>query len=175
LIIMAPSVVIALLDLSLLCVAWLMILKVVLRLPETLPEIGQRLTEELVKDSLTGNLCRCTGYEAIINAGMAMDIERFKPLASLYNEAEIVANFKAHASQELLIEVDGRKAFNPTSLASANRFLADNDKVVIVSGGTDVSVNMNKRGLAPKAIMSTSALPGLDDLKMVETAEKARS
>jgi CO/xanthine dehydrogenase FAD-binding subunit len=69
-----------------------------------------------------------------------------------------------------LIEVDGRKAFNPTSLASANRFLADNEKVVIVSGGTDVSVNMNKRGLAPKAIMSTSALPGLDDLSLVETA-----
>lgn len=132
---------------------------------------GQKLTEELVKDSLTGNLCRCTGYEAIINAGMAMDLERFKPLADLYNEAEIVANFKAHASQELLIEVDGRKAFNPTSLASANRFLADNEKVVIVSGGTDVSVNMNKRGLSPKAIMSTSALPGLDDLSLVETPE----
>ena len=132
---------------------------------------GQKLTEELVKDSLTGNLCRCTGYEAIINAGMAIDIERFKPLASLYNEAEIVANLKAHASQELLLEVDGCKAFNPTSLASANRFLADNEKVVIVSGGTDVSVNMNKRGLAPKAIMSTSALPGLDDLSLVETPE----
>ena len=132
---------------------------------------GQKLTEELVKDSLTGNLCRCTGYEAIINAGMAIDIERFKPLASLYNEAEIVANLQAHASQELLLEVDGCKAFNPTSLASANRFLADNEKVVIVSGGTDVSVNMNKRGLAPKAIMSTSALPGLDDLSLVETPE----
>lgn len=132
---------------------------------------GQKVTEELVKDSLTGNLCRCTGYEAIINAGMAMDLERFKPLASLYDEAEIVANFKAHASQELLIEVNGRKAFNPTSLASANRFLADNEKVVIVSGGTDVSVNMNKRGLSPKAIMSTSALPGLDDLNLVETPE----
>jgi len=132
---------------------------------------GQKLTEELVKDSLTGNLCRCTGYEAIINAGMAIDIERFKPLASLYNEAEIVANLKAHATQELLLEVDGCKAFNPTSLASANRFLADNEKVVIVSGGTDVSVNMNKRGLAPKAIMSTSALPGLDDLSLVETPE----
>ncbi len=132
---------------------------------------GQKLTEELVKDSLTGNLCRCTGYEAIINAGMAMDLERFKPFASLYNEAEVIANLKAHASQELLLEVDGCKAFNPISLASANRFLADNEKVVIVSGGTDVSVNMNKRGLAPKAIMSTSALPGLDDLSLVETPE----
>jgi xanthine dehydrogenase small subunit len=72
---------------------------------------GQKLTEELVKDSLTGNLCRCTGYEAIINAGMAIDIERFKPFASLYNEAEVIANLKAHASQELLLEVDGCKAF----------------------------------------------------------------
>jgi xanthine dehydrogenase small subunit len=133
---------------------------------------GQKLTEELVKDSLTGNLCRCTGYEAIINAGMAMDLERFKPFASLYNESEIVASFKAHVSQELLVEADGRKAFNPTTLASANKFLADNEKVVIVSGGTDVSVNMNKRDLVPKAIMSTAALPGLDDITMVESADK---
>ena len=131
---------------------------------------GQQLTEELVKDSLTGNLCRCTGYEAIINAGMTMDLERFKPFASLYNEAEIVSNFKAHSSQELLVEADGRKAFNPISLASASRFLNDNDKVVIVSGGTDVSVNMNKRDLQPKAIMSTSALPGLSDLSLLDTA-----
>jgi len=135
---------------------------------------GQKLTEELVKDSLTGNLCRCTGYEAIINAGMAMDLERFKPFASLYNESEIVASFKAHASQELLVEANGRQAFNPTSLASANKFLADNEKVVIVSGGTDVSVNMNKRDLVPKAIMSTSALPGLDDITMVESADKGK-
>ncbi|MFA6211000.1 MAG: FAD binding domain-containing protein [Candidatus Obscuribacterales bacterium] len=135
---------------------------------------GQKLTEELVKDSLTGNLCRCTGYEAIINAGMAMDLERFKPFASLYNESEIVASFKAHASQELLVEADGRRAFNPTSLASANKFLADNEKVVIVSGGTDVSVNMNKRDLVPKAIMSTAALPGLDDITMVESADKGK-
>lgn len=135
---------------------------------------GQTLTEELVKDSLTGNLCRCTGYEAIINAGMAMDLERFKPFASLYNEAEIAANFKAHTSQELLIEADGRKAFNPTTLANASQFLVDNEKVVIVSGGTDVSVNMNKRDLSPKAILSTSALPGLDDLKVIETAEKGK-
>ncbi len=130
---------------------------------------GQKLTEELVKDSLTGNLCRCTGYEAIIKAGLAMDLERFKPFASLYDENKIVASFKAHASQELSINADGRTAFNPTSLASANRFLADNDKVVIVSGGTDVSVNMNKRDLLPRAIMSTSALPGLDDLSLLET------
>jgi xanthine dehydrogenase small subunit len=102
---------------------------------------------------------------------MAIDLERFKPFASLYNEAEIIANLQAHASQELLLEAAGCKAFNPTSLASANRFLADNEKVVIVSGGTDVSVNMNKRGLAPKAIMSTSALPGLDDLSLVETPQ----
>jgi NADH:ubiquinone oxidoreductase subunit 3 (subunit A) len=91
---MAPSVVIALLVLSLLCVAWLMILNVLrpsepgkverqtaMKLGRAKFASGQKLTEELVKDSLTGNLCRCTGYEAIINAGMAMDIERFKPFA----------------------------------------------------------------------------------------------
>src|SRR5690606_31715440 len=31
------------------------------------------ITEQKVKNHLTGNLCRCTGYQPIINAAMAVD------------------------------------------------------------------------------------------------------
>jgi len=34
-------------------------------------ETGETLTRHSVQDGLTGNLCRCTGYEQIIDAGLS--------------------------------------------------------------------------------------------------------
>jgi xanthine dehydrogenase small subunit len=126
------------------------------------------LSEKQVKDALTGNLCRCTGYEAIIKSGMDFDLNKFEPFATLYDEKPIIAAFKAHAGEPVLIECPGRKIFLPTKLDSAVQFLDrsafQKEKVTIVAGGTDISVNINKRGLAPPVIMSLCNLSGLDEI-----------
>jgi xanthine dehydrogenase small subunit len=127
-----------------------------------------RLSEKQVKDSLTGNLCRCTGYEAIIKAGMDFDLKKFQPFAALYEEKPIIGAFKAHGAEPVLIEVDGRKVFLPATIDSAVDFLDKNPEATIVSGGTDISVNINKRGLAPQTIMSLCNLAGLDQISESE-------
>ena len=36
-------------------------------------ECAERIDEDVLRDSLHGNLCRCTGYEPILEAGLAVD------------------------------------------------------------------------------------------------------
>ena len=37
----------------------------------------KKLTEQTIKNHLTGNLCRCTGYQPIINAVQEINLRNF--------------------------------------------------------------------------------------------------
>src|SRR5881296_3285558 len=47
-------------------------------------ECCNRVTEAQVRDGLTGNLCRCTGYEPIIKAALAVDGGSAPKMAARY-------------------------------------------------------------------------------------------
>ncbi len=135
---------------------------------------AEKLTECSVKDSLTGNLCRCTGYESIIKAGMAIAVDDVKDFAVQYPEAEMIANFAGHGAKALHVKGSRQEVFNPLDLPAAAGYLAEhahkNNRVVIVSGGTDVSVNLNKKGLKAEVLMNTAALtePHLSKIELEE-------
>ena len=126
--------------------------------------------KDLVRDALTGNLCRCTGYEAIVKAGVAGLHGRFKPLGELFDEAAIFAELSALNQEEVTVAASERQFYLPATVENLSRFLAANE-AVLVSGGTDLSVNMNKRGLSPRAIVSTARLKGLDSIEIVDSKE----
>jgi xanthine dehydrogenase small subunit len=131
-------------------------------------EEREQVSRADVKEALTGNLCRCTGYESIIKAGMCAKTEAFTSFNEKYAQAPMVEAFKKHGSESVRIEGKNSVVFNPLDVQSAVEFKRNHEGTLVISGGTDVGVNMNKRGLEAQYIMCITNLRGLDELKIVD-------
>ena len=125
---------------------------------------GKPKTACQIKDGLTGNLCRCTGYEAIVKAGLEVDLSQWEPVANRYPSGEMIKAFKSQLKESVNLKWDGKELFVPVDVSAACEFKSKNPSTVIVTGGTDVAVNMNKRGFVPDRVMATSNLQGLSEI-----------
>ncbi len=116
-------------------------------------ECSDRVTEAQVRDALTGNLCRCTGYEPIIKASLAVDGASMPKLRNVYpaipdaRDAVRIGSF-----------------FAPTTVEDAVQFKASNSGCTIVQGATDVGVWITKRGFSAPAMLSLIKIDALNAL-----------
>jgi xanthine dehydrogenase small subunit len=122
------------------------------------------LSDERVRAACVGNLCRCTGYEPIVRAGLEIKPQQMRPLNDLYPPQPILDDLRQHEREEIFIHINGHTCFKPTTVASAARFRADHPDCAIVSGGTDLGVQINKGVRDPAAVMTTSALRELREI-----------
>jgi len=122
-------------------------------------ESCDRVTEKQVRDGLTGNLCRCTGYEPIIKAALAVDGSASPKMRDRYptlpdaDDSVTVGNFAA-----------------PATLDEAIAFKRDHPGCTIVQGGTDVGVWVNKRNYAAPAMLSLSKIASLNEIREEDSA-----
>ncbi len=137
-------------------------------------EQQQPLTRQSVKEGLTGNLCRCTGYEQIIDAALLLNGQTIRPIAERYHSEAMRQDLLACADDPATLtyaesHTPERHAVVislPVSLEDAISFKARTPRAVVVSGGTDLSVQMNKGRLAPKFILSLTHLKELEGLEV---------
>jgi xanthine dehydrogenase small subunit len=116
-------------------------------------ESCDRLNDKQVRDGLTGNLCRCTGYEPIIKAALSVDGTTMPKLRDVYPSVPDAGD-----------AVSIGTFFAPTSLQDAIRFKADHPGCTIVQGATDVGVWINKRAFTAPAMLSLAKIEGLNAL-----------
>ncbi|HEX8616171.1 MAG TPA: FAD binding domain-containing protein [Thermoanaerobaculia bacterium] len=121
--------------------------------------------ERDARRGLTGNLCRCTGYESIIKAAnevTANDATTQPKIEQLYASEPILQAIAEVEREPVQIGNFAR----PTELSDAIRFKAEHPDTVIVQGATDFGVWRTKRNFAAAAILSLDGVAGLDQIRL---------
>lgn len=115
-----------------------------------------RLEAAQIRNALTGNLCRCTGYAPILHAGQDIDLNAFVTLQHRYETPDMLQDLAAHQTQGVHLKTADREFYAPTSFEAAADFQANTPDSKIFSSATDMGVLINKERANPLKITNLS-------------------
>ena len=136
----------------------------------TTGRLAQRASDRDWRDALTGNLCRCTGYEPILRACVSVDPATVKRISELFPAQQPLALARAALAQPLALEADRDgtllSVFAPSTVAQACEYRTANPEARVVAGATDLGVQINKRRTDPSRFLSLSSISELRRLSV---------
>jgi xanthine dehydrogenase small subunit len=112
------------------------------------------LTTQEAKNALTGNLCRCTGYEPIINSALNMDLQSASSLKTRYFSKQQELELKKTREESVQIEGSDFSYFAPKTLNEALDYLKQYPQARITGATTDLGVVHNKRKIQLNHVLS---------------------
>lgn len=112
------------------------------------------ITEKYAKNYLTGNLCRCTGYQPIIDAMTSVDLNKTELLKDRYHSPAWINEMKKIKTTSVEMKFSDKSLFLPSKLSEALKAKSDDNEIRLVAGSTDLGVVVNKGKLVTKKAMA---------------------
>ncbi len=123
---------------------------------------GTRPSRQELADDLAGNLCRCTGYRPILDAGEQM----FDAPTRLIDREPIAAALRQLAQDEPLAYAHAGQRFHaPQSLPDLALLLQTYPQATLLAGSTDVGLWVNKQFRELPALIYTGRVEALREIR----------
>jgi xanthine dehydrogenase small subunit len=120
---------------------------------------------QLVKNHLTGNLCRCTGYTPLIEAAMKVDRSQIASLSERFLSKTLWQETKRILQIPLHIQSADKEFMAPIDSQGATQWRRRFVDARLLSAATDLGVQLNKGKIVPKQWLSLHLIAELYTIK----------
>lgn len=132
-------------------------------------EKHEKLSPKQASNYLTGNLCRCTGYQPIIDAAVTARADKDFSIQARYIDPKATDDLLSHQKQSVEIKTDETLFFAPASLEEALQFVNEHPGVKVLGAATDWGVQVNKGKPRAQFLLSLHLISELYEIKQDST------